>query len=272
MIINAGPLSRPTFWRRLAAAIAVLAILPLAWIGPLDRMGEEYVEQGLKRAMLTFATARTVNGVISVVKSTTVSVPFVGGVSASPGQLLDPLDDLIEQFSALMLAACISLAAQRLLIAAGGIPVVSAGLTLLLLAWAWLHLLDRQCPRWIGITLALFLFVRFAVPIAALGSEAAFHAVMSAPYASAESGMTSASGSLSGAADEVKKSPFKISTVLEDLKAKVDMAVRHAITLMAIFVLQTIVLPLLFLWLAYRLLGATFTWRPALNLPRAVPA
>ena len=53
-----------------------------------------------------------------------------------------------------------------------------------------------------------------------------------------------------------------------DLKDSVEAQVRHVVTLMAIFVLQTMVLPLLFLWVAYRLLGATFTWPRAANGPR----
>ena len=263
--------SRPRLWRALFVAAALIVVLPLAWLGPLDQVGERYVEEGLKRALVTFATARTANAVISVVKSTTVSVPIIGGVTASPGQLLDPIDQLIEQFSTLMLAACISLAAQRLLIAAGGLPAVSAGLTVLLLAWAWLTLRGGDHPRFIRTLLVITLFVRFAVPIASFGSEATFNAVMSTSYSSSEAQVKSTSDALSGTANELASSPSKITQaakLMDEFKARIDNAVRHVVTLMAIFVLQTLVLPLVFLWITFRLFGIAFNWRPVLRLRR----
>ena len=36
--------------------------------------------------------------------------------------------------------------------------------------------------------------------------------------------------------------------------------IRDMVTLMAIFIVQTAVLPLLFLWLSYRLFGASLRW------------
>jgi hypothetical protein len=46
-----------------------------------------------------------------------------------------------------------------------------------------------------------------------------------------------------------------------------ESAIGHIVTLMAIFVVQTAILPLLFLWLSYRLFGATLRW-PAPLAPR----
>src|SRR5882724_7611869 len=112
--------------RRALLGIFAAVILALAWFGPLDRLAQEYVESGLKRALITFAAARTANAVISVVQATTVAIQPLGiGVTLSPAQVLDPLNELVEQFSALMLAACISFAIQRVLISIGGHEWVS---------------------------------------------------------------------------------------------------------------------------------------------------
>lgn len=68
------------------------------------------------RTLVTFGIARTINGVISVAQGTEVSVEPVGvGVSFAPGEILDPVNDMIERFSWVMLSASASLGLQQLL-------------------------------------------------------------------------------------------------------------------------------------------------------------
>ena len=77
--------------RRSLLGVSAVVILALAWLGPLDRVAQDYVESGLKRALITFAAARTANAVISVVQETTVAIQPLGvGVTLSPAQALDP--------------------------------------------------------------------------------------------------------------------------------------------------------------------------------------
>src|SRR3954462_5885799 len=109
--------------RRFMVIAAIIVLVPMAWLGSLDDAAKQYVESGLTRALATFAVARSANAVISVLQETTVAVSPGGmGFTASPGQILDPLNDLVEEFSTLMLAACISLGMQRVLISVGALP------------------------------------------------------------------------------------------------------------------------------------------------------
>lgn len=271
----------PTVLRRIALTVALVAVVALAWLGPLDEMARNHVNAGLKRALATFAVARTANAVISVLQSTTVSTVVV---SASPGQALDPLNDVVEDFSNLMLAACVSLGAQRLLISIGALHAISAALTLFLLLWAWCVLRGRASAPWLRRIVVLLLFVRFAVPLSALGSEAAFRFAMSDQYTAAESQVEL---SLQPPAPIITDSGTDMSVMERlkhwfeqrgaDVKAKVDQvksrmehAIEHVVTLMAIFIVQTAVLPLLFLWLSYRFFGATVSW-PLMFPPRREP-
>ena len=106
-----------TIDRRKALLVPIFALLvALTWAKPIDDAAEKYVETGFQRALVTFAAARTLNAVISVVQGMSFSVSVGAGASIQPGAALDPLDDLVEQFSALMLAATLSFATQRLLI------------------------------------------------------------------------------------------------------------------------------------------------------------
>ena len=58
---------------------------------------------------------------ISVGRGMEVAIQPMGvGVTLAPGQLLNPINDLVENFSSLMMAACIALGAQKILIHIGG--------------------------------------------------------------------------------------------------------------------------------------------------------
>ena len=221
--------------------------------------------------MTTFAAARTANALISVVQSTTISGVVV---SASPGQALDPLNDVVEDFSNLMLAACVSLGAQKLLISIGALHAISALLTIALLAWIALAIRGRAAPPWLNRALVLLLFVRFAVPIAALGSEGTFRLAMSGQYHEAQSQVelalqppASARAAVdpnAGVVERFREWLAQKGADLKDdvaaIKTRMENGIRDMVTLMAIFVVQTAVLPLLFLWVSYRLLGASLRW------------
>lgn len=272
-------MSVPTLYRRNAAALratalllALLVVIPLTWIGPLDHLAREHVEAGLKRALVTFAAARAANAVISVIQETTVAISPIGvGVTTSPGQILDPVNDLIEQFSTLMLAASVSLGIQLVLISAGSHAAISILLTLALVAWAALRW-RAQGERWLTRALIVLLFIRFAVPLAALGSEGAFRVVMSGQYAEAQANLDAtarllnAAPAVEGDKTEGRLERFKrwlgekerdIGLALAEIRDKAENLVRHVVTLMALFLVQTMLLPLLFLWIVYRMFGAT---------------
>ena len=50
-----------------------------AWFVPLDRLATEQVDAGLKRALVSFATARALNAVISVAQGTEIAAHASGG-------------------------------------------------------------------------------------------------------------------------------------------------------------------------------------------------
>lgn len=263
--------------------LAIGAILvALAWLKPLDLGAESHVKAGLKRALATYAVARTINGIVSVAQETGVSVQPGGvGMTFAPGQLLDPINDLVEQVSSVMLAVSVSFGIQLLLLNLGGSTLVSAVLSAAVLACAVLWWARWRIPRWGWRLLAALIFVRFAVPLAASGSELAYQYAMAGEYAAAQEQLEGAeaaagpaapaSGSQGPSAAPASKSLWEILKAvprwgeskddaqergrLEALKARLDAAVEHLLRLVAIFVVQTVLLPLLFVGLLGRLLS-----------------
>ena len=250
--------------------LALLVVLAGAWLRPLDAAATRHVDAGLKRALASFAAARALNAVISVAQGTEVAVQPAGvGVTFTPGQVLDPVNDLVEQFSTLMLAASVSFGVQRALIGVGGYWAVSLLLTVAALGWAGLHWRGRIPPSWLTQLLLGLLLVRFAMPAVALASEAGFQLFLAEEYATGQARIelsTDQFSSLSAPADPARpeetvaermkrwwSQTADIGQRFEDMKQVATRTVEHIIKLIVVFLLQTLVLPLLLMWALLRL-------------------
>lgn len=99
---------------RLFIIISVVLLIFFSWLEILDWFSANYVDGALIQASVAFAVARTLNAVISVLKSIEVSAAIA---SIGPGQALDPIDNMIEQFASLMQMAVASLILQKILLA-----------------------------------------------------------------------------------------------------------------------------------------------------------
>jgi hypothetical protein len=253
--------------RRILLLAGLAVALAGAWLGPLDATASGHAEAGLKRALATFAAARALNAAISVVQGTELAVTPAGlGVTLTPGQVLDPVDDLVEQFSSLMLAASVAFGIEVALIRMGGHWAVSAVLSALAIAWAWLAWRGAPRREWLDRLLVGALLVRFAVPLVVLGSEVGFRLFLERDYATGQATIEAsrreidaraapppASGE--GLADRMKgwwsRGP-DIGGRIDDLKAVAARAVDHVVKLIVVFLLQTLVVPLLLLWALLR--------------------
>ena len=272
--------------RRIALAAGVAIMVACSWLAPLDAAAHRQVDAGLKRALLTFATARALNAVISVVQGTEIAIEPAGvGVVLTPGQLLDPVNDLVEQFSNLMLAASVSFGVQKVLIGIGAHWLVSGILSLAALGWGLLYLRRLPVPHWLAQLLVVLLMTRFAVPVVTIGADALFQTFMAADYQSSQQVIDTASGNLSrlnppaAAGDNLGiLERFKgwlpqsgdVKARFEQLKQVVEQAIEHIVKLMVIFLLQTLLLPLLLLWILYGVLRRAFEW-PARSTPGRQP-
>ncbi len=277
-----APVSLPPARGRAGLALLIGALaLALAWSGHADRLGTQAVEAGLQRALLAFGLARTLNGVISVVQGTEVAVQPAGvGINLAPGQILDPVNDLVERFSWVMLVASTAFGVERLLIEILAWPGVTVALGVLFMLLGVAYGMRRgwlaERRGWL-LRLALFaLVMRFLVPSLALVGEAV-HAHFVAPrYVEAIAGLEEVSGRIDelrapapGGTDPADWSErlrrwfadtgeaLDVSQRLAAVQELANQAIDRTVELTAVFVFQTIVFPLAFLWLmrgAYRML------------------
>lgn len=263
--------------RRVILALSVAALILCSWLAPLDSTAIQQVDAGLKRALVSFATARALNAVISVAQGTEVSVQPIGfGVNFTPGQLLDPVNDLVEQFSNLMLAASIAFGVQKVLIGIGAYWLISLVLTIVAIGWAWLYFQQQQPPVWLSRMLVVLLMIRFAIPMVTIGTDLLFQKFMAADYETSQQGIDTASGIVAklnppvtvnsenlGVVEKIKgwwSQNVDVKTRFENLKQAAEQATEHIIKLIVIFLLQTLVIPLLLLWALYGVVRGAFEW------------
>jgi hypothetical protein len=312
--------------RKLLQTTIILIAAIVAVTGIADDVSRQQAEQGLKRALATFAIARTLNGVISVAQGTELAVEPGGvGVIMTPGQILDPVNDLIERFSSVMLFAASSLGLQLVLLEITSWIVITVLLVVALAVWLTATWSDKvKASPYVAaiLRLAVFLaFLRFAIPIVIISTNFLFNTFLSDKHdrATAELSVTAAeieqlnvqydeatlsqgespdselpeSAAATGAGDSQDRtesaelselgtrwanaakswyagikgsaeewsasvadwfSSMNVSARMTQLQESVTNATSHIVNLIVIFVLQTIILPIGFLWLFLELL------------------
>jgi len=258
----------------------IIILLGLSFTSTIDRVAESKLETSFTNALTTFAVVRGINAVISVVQGTEVAIEPGGlGVILTPGEILDPANDLIERFSWVVLAASTSLGAQIILLKIGTtvqanvLVIVSCAILLMSL---WTAVLANSRWRKVLIKAAvLVIFLRFLVPAVVLVNEVVYSSILSSTYVSSQKVLENVQddvqalqakdsaaapdeseegilGSIARFYERTTKS-MNISARYKAYDEKITGASKHIINLIAVFIFQTIVFPLIFLWLALRL-------------------
>lgn len=252
-------------WRLILVMFTiVLALLPF-W----EQQTQQQLSATLEKAVVTFAVARGLNGVISVIQETEISLQPAGvGVGLEPGQILDPLNDLVESFANVMLTTSLVLGSMRILMEVASQSGIKIAIIALGVVWLISHiwLVDKQSwLRLLNSILLVVLALRLFIPVAFLTSEQVSRWVLDDYYQVStqelmqtqqqmQSGLSvspavaasdpSWSDRLSQAYQSTKQL-FDVEQQIDNLKQQADHAVEHSIQLMVVFIVRVIVMPLL---------------------------
>lgn len=252
----------------------------LAFFTPFDKLGRDYLDTAFERSLLSFAVARGLNGVLSVAQGTEFAIQPAGvGINFTPGEILDPVNDLVERFSWVMLLSSSSLGVQKILLSMSSWVWLTIGLSIIGLGYLaslwWRNTSTKIARYYLSRFFVLLMILRFSVPVVALLNEWVFEQFLSQQYSVASSELKKVSDKIASINEEsstlvsgqrapdepvgfldqaVKLYHSALEQVdfdkrLERYKAAAEEVSENTINLIVVFVLQTIIFPLLFLWL-----------------------
>ena len=271
---------------------AVLSVLPV-----IDDQAQENYQSLFQRAFVTFALARTLNGVISAVQGTELAITPAGvGLTLTPGEILDPINDLVERFSWIMLGATVSLGIQDILLDVSAWWLIKL-LVAVLAVWLLLAYVGGLPPRdgsrrFLLRVFMIALFLRFAVPLTLIANDALYDLFLENRYTEStrvviaagaeieligqsqqagereqrgetEQGSMYSPGlfeSLGNVIDSTRQA-LNLGDKVARIKARAAEMIEHLIQLSVVFILQTGILPIVFLWMFLQLAKWAFRVR-----------
>lgn len=246
--------------QQILITIALFLVIATNWLPQLDVLAQQFLSDSISSNAIIFGVVRTLNGVISVIQSADIGV---GVASISIGEILDPVNDLVERFSGLLLITLTALGIQQVLLLLTlslPIKIIFSLMTLFCVHSIWLK--PNWLPRLVRWTL-LAVFIRFILVIQvsivwlfdwlyfdATGQEAL--SVLEATIRVVES--------LKEAITNINLSEliFGSNTPVienEDIGAQISSSV---VTLIVGMLFKSIIIPIATLWLGYKAVTSTF--------------
>jgi len=273
-------------WNKLFIVVLCVVVLFAAFGSGVDSKGEELVESSFTQALIVFGSAKGLNAVISLAQGTQLDLPFL---TVAIGEVLDPINDLVEQFAWVMLASMASLGIQKILLsftASGIYNIVLAFCLVVVNLWLFFRFSkDKELRTIFFKVTAVLLFLRFAVPLMGYVNFVVYENFVKPKY-----NIETLNNKIEIVRDEVDKvtnetlqkkqddSFFdKVTKSLdrdfymqkiEQYKDAANNASRYVIDLIIVFIFQTIFLPLLFLFVLYHFTRSIFAIGKSSNLTR----
>ena len=262
---------------KIILSLFLILVLIVTLLFGVDNSALVLQEEALDRAVVAFGLAKGLNAIISLIQGTELSFAPVGiGLTFSVGEVLDPFNDMVERFSWVMLAASVSLGIQKLLLVLSAKLFLQVVLTLSIvtsLALIWFGKLQKSKLLFYSLKLFAFLLIlRFGAVVFVYSSELLYISTLEVEYKEASAVVESTKNELDSLekknsnlvksnknestwewvgsnVDKVKKS-LDVSSQLKGLEQSIDEASKNIITLITIFIVQSMLMPLLFLWLS----------------------
>ncbi len=254
----------------------VMAVISASYFKWLDDYSSDYTDSAIKQAAISYATARGINALVSVLQTSTIEgdAIFISG-SVSIGELLDPVNDLIERFSTVMTLVLGSLAIQKILFVLTGhdvflhIVAVSGLFVISCLLFNW-----NRAFTWAVRFFAVTLLLRFCFVLVLAVNGLVDEGFLWNETQKYDENVKLFQRSIDPAGDTIERQDAApedaegfVKTArdwvgdldLADLQNKVERSINDFMMLMAIYLIKTIALPLLFLYLV--IYATRLLWR-----------
>ncbi len=246
--------------RKLLSIIFIALLVLLSSVKLLDDYVDDYTTEAITQAAVTYATARGLNALVSMIQSSNISagIGIVSG-SMSIGELLDPINDMLERFSSVMTLVLASLAAQKILLLIASHQLFIVALAILGLVTVTAIVFAR--PGLQNLLFKSFLvlaFIRFCLAIAVGLNSGVDHLFLEEATRENDQRIERFQENLLeiNTTEMTDPESLKQSSInfwknlnLEELNRRVTDGIENFINLVAIYLLKTILFPLLFFYL-----------------------
>ncbi|RLA74299.1 MAG: hypothetical protein DRG11_05420 [Epsilonproteobacteria bacterium] len=239
----------------------------------INEQGAELINQSFEESIALYATVRVLNGVISVAQGTELSPP---GATITIGEILDPINDLVERFSLLVLISVASLGIQKILLNMINTDMFFYVFVFSLVMTNITFLLQRQFYYgYIFKTTAIIVFLNFSIPLMSISNNIVYDHFVKQTY-----DIQTLSKQIQTNADNLKQTTTKKPELkdersllekvtdkikdtislqfykdkLEDYKKFAKDTTGYIIDLFIVFMFKTIIFPIIFLFFLYQVI------------------
>jgi hypothetical protein len=291
------PASSPNRIFQITVTVALLAVAAINFTATLDRKAEAPINDAFERALITYAVVRGINAVVSVIQGTEIAIEPAGvGVILTPGEMFDPVNDLIERFSLIVLIASTSLGAQKILVGIGTTVLIQIAVAAALsihLAALWRP--GLLASRWGAVLLRvslLLIMLRFLIPTTVLLNDIVYQHYLDQQYTESYTELEQTRQDVK-ALQDAETDPLaeqmeagileqigrlydrtaqriNVDARLAEYEQRLSNASEQIIDLIVVFVLQTLIFPMLLLWLGLKVIKLVFNGGIFFHRPKSV--
>ncbi|PWE19255.1 hypothetical protein [Aliarcobacter skirrowii] len=243
----------------------------------VNESAKDVIDKSFNQALIVFGSTKALNAVISLAQGTEINLPFV---VVAVGEVLDPINDLVEQFSLIMLASLVSLGIQKILLNFVSNDFFNLTFIISIIVFNIFLLLkfkNIESIKNMALKLTLILlFLRFSIPFVAYLNQYSYDYFIKPQY-----NIEQLNETILNTKDEISKINLesveeKESGFFEKFRQKFDMTFYekkvdeykdavdsssdNIVDLIIVFIFQTILLPLFYLFVFYILLKKLFNF------------
>lgn len=244
-------------------SILLLATIFVAWLTYLDIYAVELNSKSLLETTISFASLKFLETILSLASNT----PFLGVA-------LEPLKEFLSWISSLFFLSLLSLSLQKVILIFAQSYILNTILTifvLLYIANSFFAFLNLENGRKIALSVAILIFFRFSLVIITfltifVESEIkAYQELSSNKIEILSSKIENYEELIISNSEESQKSSWfssfkdKSKLALENIKEYSKELLEAYTLLVVLFLFRNLILPLIFLWIFYRLLISFFT-------------
>lgn len=243
----------------------------------IDTETDHYFKETVTDATLAYATVRGVNAVVSVIKESELAISPAGiGLTIAVGQILDPIDDMTERLSSVIVVSIVSLGLQKIINDIGG--AVSFQIMAFLLPFfiipVWLNNRTvRLCATLVGRIITLAAILRLLLPVSCLVNDTLYKQVFFDQVTEAREKLSIISSRYSDLSSfeqqhtggvvakftqnttlKVAKTKEIYANIVNNAESIITSLVRLTILYVTLFVTQVILIPVFMLWLLVKVI------------------